>query len=54
VACNNSNPKVKKRKKEKGALEDVSIDGRIRLRWIVKRMLSGSIWLRLGTNGRLW
>jgi hypothetical protein len=42
---------------ERDHLEDPGIDGRIILRWIVRkwdlRAWTGSIWLRIGTGGGL-
>jgi hypothetical protein len=38
-------------------LEDPGVDGRIILKWIFERLYwgayTGSIWLRIGTDGRL-
>jgi hypothetical protein len=38
-------------------LEDSGVDGRIILKWIFERLVgggwTGSIWLRIGTGGRL-
>jgi hypothetical protein len=41
---------------ERDHLKDLGVDGRIILKWILRkwtRIWSGFIWLRLGTTGRV-
>ena len=46
------------REKERDQLEDLSSDVRIRVRWILKKwdrqVLTGLIWLKIGTVGALF
>jgi len=43
---------------ERDYLRDPAVDGRIILRWLLRKwdvgVLTGSIWLRIGTVGRHW
>jgi len=43
--------------RERDHLEDLGVDGRIKLRWTFRkwdvRVLTGLIWLRIGTGGGL-
>jgi hypothetical protein len=43
--------------RERDQLEDVGVDGRILLQWILEKSVgmvwTGFIWLRIGTSGRL-